>query len=313
MTAGPPPESRGMTIVDLMALSLGVAGSFAVARASERGGMLPSTSVGILIVLATLAAWAMATSVATVSLMRSIRFGRPVLPGEWLAVLLGAYGFAALNARGFASAELILINLGDWSVDGARRLIAAGWTLMALWLVGMRFALRRWLAPGWLALLDVAAVVVALGGPFAWFAREGPSLMDPSNPFRIDRVWSGRSFGPQHFLRHQILERVSQTPIGLLFAFASAAFLREGWRRVRPWTAWAGVAIAWPVIALYIYGHPTTFPPGSRFWLLDTLFHLAWTAGEWALAWRVLRRLQPTPGGVEPGPVIGAPASTSAT
>ena len=279
-----------MTLVDAMALVLGVALAFVAIPGRSFFMHMPAVWVLAYFGLVDLIR-GLSLALSAVVLGRLARYRRMPRPSEWLSILVTASMLAGrqeLNVDGFVNRLYASFpGLARSPIDfGGWRWAIAGVELVFL-VVGLAASrlLRDRLAP-WSKALGLAGLAtLAISGPLAVFGLQGADLVTPSGGF-------GPGMGP--ILLRKSFWLLAQLPMGLLFGVPAVAALAE---RVegRPWgwTEWVGASLALILGTITVIFDRNEFPIPSGGWIAEHAMTLAWLVVAFLLARMLVFRVGP--------------------
>ncbi len=262
-----------MTLVDAMALVLGVALAFAATPGRTFFLQVPAVWVLAFFGLIQITeGFALALSI--VILGRLVRFRRIPRPAEWLAILVAGSMLAGrpewnvdgyvnwLYAR-FPTTRDSKIDFGGW-----RWVIAGGELAILLTGLGALRLARRRLSAWSKSLALFGLSILAISGPLAVCGLQGADLLTPSEGF-------GPGVGP--ILLRKACWLAAQIPVGLLFGIPAFETLAEriGGRRWS-WTDWAGASLSLTMGLISLILDRNEFPIPSWGWLTEVAMVLAW-------------------------------------
>jgi hypothetical protein len=283
------PEPTGMTLGDLVAL---VAGAGLAAGLtwysqwqSERTlARQPAPAWYIVLLYAREITRKGCLALVPVILVRKIRLGGPIRPGEFAALcvgmdllLLAAYQWPALGILALkpGTKDVYTVNMGPFWIWYGTQLVLSALAVVLL-------IVRRRQFPGWAAGLLLCAGWYGLAAPFQVFYKEGFDLLVGDGLMRLPIV--------TRFAIHALL---TSLPFGVLWnlptAFAALDGLRP--RAGRTWVERAGLAAAlglWIVVDCQNFIRIQSNNPALRSPAMDTL-HVATPlvviALSFAMAW----------------------------
>lgn len=289
------PEPRSMTLVDVMAMVVGVAVGLAIVEnqdvyvmsgfltmVPDRFAGMAQHSVGWI--------WGVSVTMAAVTLGRVARHRRGPRPAEWLVIVI-AIGYASGGDRIWFPAERVNFRvmtpmdaIEDFHRE--RSIVASLAGLVAvLGLIVLR-RLRRKL-PAWAVTIGLCLALTLLAwGPIYVAAMDATAWISPSI-----------GINGAELVNISILAATTWAglvPTGLLIGIPLVGAIadvnrRRGWT----WVEWGSMVSSGLILPILLAGWRPDFDPGSWIRCVEWLTAISWVAGILGLSWLVHAKLGP--------------------